>query len=250
MNRDREIIRMYEAGMTAPDISRSLLCGSSTVYRVLDEAGIRRRTSGRRRFSPRVEAQIVRGYNHGESYEALARKFGCSTYVIGRLVHATSRPRAAGGQKPLALKKNEVRSAIARYKRGESQQQIADDYGVSQSVISRVLRRSGIETRRVPSRHASWKGGRSLNADGYMLVLVRPDDPFAEMRNAAGYVLEHRLVMARKLGRPLGKDETVHHKNGNRADNRVTNLELRIGRHGKGSTHAHCPTCTCFGVHA
>lgn len=68
------------------------------------------------------------------------------------------------------------------------------------------------------------------NSCGYVLV-KHPTHPNSD---AAGFVMEHRLVMERHLGRLLTKKETVHHKNGVRNDNRIKNLELWTGNHATG----------------
>ena len=74
----------------------------------------------------------------------------------------------------------------------------------------------------VGDRNRSWKGGRQVTDQGYVMVLY----PQHHRAKKNGYVYEHILVMEKKIGRSLRKTEYVHHINGQRADNRPDNLEL------------------------
>lgn len=62
--------------------------------------------------------------------------------------------------------------------------------------------------------------------NGYVEVWLDPSSPFAGMANKDGYIYEHRLVMAQHLDRCLESDEEVHHRNKDKHDNRLENLEL------------------------
>jgi hypothetical protein len=67
--------------------------------------------------------------------------------------------------------------------------------------------------RKIQRRNGEWY----VNASGYYT------------RNFNGKSeLQHRVVMAQYLGRPLAKHENVHHRNGVRTDNRIENLELWV----------------------
>uniref|UniRef100_A0A6M3IQ88 Putative homing endonuclease n=1 Tax=viral metagenome TaxID=1070528 RepID=A0A6M3IQ88_9ZZZZ len=61
----------------------------------------------------------------------------------------------------------------------------------------------------------------------YKVVYVPKDSPFRIMANSKrASVREHRLIMAEYLGRPLKAWEIVHHRNGNKEDNKIENLSL------------------------
>lgn len=111
-------------------------------------------------------------------------------------------------------------------------------------------------TEQIGKANIHWKGGRIKTKHGYIMVRIYPDDFFYSMVCANGYVAEHRLVVAKALGRCLHRWEVVHHKEGFARDdnrypktlqlvtddrhkqitileNRIALLEGRIGRQDK-----------------
>lgn len=94
-----------------------------------------------------------------------------------------------------------------------------------------------------PAPAAPVGSGRAENR--YLIERIADDDPMVVMAGArrGQWVHQHRLVVARSLGRPLEAYETVHHINGDTRDNRLANLELRVKNHGKGVVLQ----CACCG---
>lgn len=129
--------------------------------------------------------------------------------------------------------KEEIRQL---YVSGKSIRQIALIYGVNMETMRRYCHRVGIylrsrgEATKIGHQTGNinhwWappnKGYQYTRNDGYV-CLSKVTHPNTD---STGRLYEHRKVMADILGRPLTKDEIVHHLNGNPSDNRRENLML------------------------
>lgn len=126
---------------------------------------------------------------------------------------------------------------VAMAEAGATLDAIGHAVGTNKRRVREYLTRHGIKRpdwREVPegghsmARNVSgelnpaWRGGRVIDDDGYVLLWMagHPDS------DAKGYVREHRLVMAKQLGRPLAAGEVVDHINGIKDDNRPENLRV------------------------
>ncbi len=83
---------------------------------------------------------------------------------------------------------------------------------------------------KIQPRSKKENGSGYKNKYGY-IILYLPNHPFS---GKTGKISEHRLVLGEHIGRKLYDDETVHHKNGKRDDNRLENLELKASIHLRG----------------
>lgn len=181
----------------------------------------------------------------------ICERFGLTRITVHRIAarHGVRRPV---GRQPKSFSRSQIDDMVLMARAGISQQKIANKYGVSQCKVSRIMDTEGVISSKGRSRrgekHGAWKGGIIKAESGYVSQWVSLDDDLAVMRNGMGYVAQHRLVMARHLGRPLTKTENVHHINGIRDDNRIENLELwtKPQPHGvRANETAHCATCSC-----
>ena len=116
------------------------------------------------------------------------------------------------------------------YNRKMTMFQIAKKYDCTKATIWKYFKKYNLKARKMAgSNHGSWKGGRVIKR-GY-LAIWNPTHPRA---NNVGYVKEHILVMQKKLGRLIKREEHIHHIDFDKMNNNIKNLWLcDINKHHK-----------------
>lgn len=159
-------------------------------------------------------------------------------------------PKRGEYKHPKTFRKR-VASLYAEGLSGEEISRLVDD-SVCAATARKYAREFGVVVRKSRSGSYRTERGPRQTQSGYLEVSVREDHPYAAMGKRSGNryrILEHRLRMAEHLGRPLSSNEWVHHINGKRDDNRIENLELRLGAHG-GKQRLVCANCGSHDVQA
>lgn len=140
------------------------------------------------------------------------------------------------------------------YASGSGYNSLQRKWKISPNRIKKILIEFGVRPRLQGCKedHSKWKGGitRKISSSGRVekFLFVEKDDPLHCMTDGEGrYAREHRIVMARHLGRPLTREETIHHINGDTLDNRLENLQLRSKNHGQGQKRI-CGDCGSHNV--
>jgi transposase len=241
---DARLIADYRAGKRTAQIAEEHGIRHGTIYKVLERNAEPRRGSAP--VTPTQEDKILAAYQAGEPVEATAARFGVTKRTVYNVIERRDEPkRGRPGPRTVDFEGADLHRIGELRAQGLTKGEIATEMRSGIDRVHRAFDTLGLSHARSRPRNGK---DRVRTRNGYAVVRLPSDDPLAVMAPpSSGYVMEHRVVMARHLGRPLEQHENVHHLNGDRLDNRIENLELWQKKQPQGIRTAdyHCPGCRC-----
>jgi transposase-like protein len=87
---EAEVVKQYLSGASLSDLARQYRCSSAGIGKILRRRDVPRRRRGNPGYqlTPEQDAQIVQGYEDGESIEQVAPRFGVNTRYVSRTLCA------------------------------------------------------------------------------------------------------------------------------------------------------------------
>lgn len=157
-----------------------------------------------------------------------------NTSTVTKILHergiSTNHNKRLAEKSRNGMRESEFKAFLQReYSLGKSMGTIGESLGITASAVRKYFVKYEIARRGKAdfmlcdfAKNPNWKGGRRKKTAGYVEIYC-PDHPNANKRKC---VYEHQLIVEKHIGRYIKKGEVVHHIDGNKANNDISNLLL------------------------
>lgn len=224
--RRQQLVSLYQAGNSMVECCQIMKAGQAVVQRYLKLEKVEIRPQGiphSKVWSPEKRKKCVELYQQGNTQYEIADLLKAGQAHVSKIL------AEEGIVFECRWTSKRIQQAIELYAEGHSISHCCKVMKTNGSTLRHYLKQSGVRLRtllEVVKRGAdnpNWKGGRAVIDGGYIYVKCPEDHPHP---TSNGYILEHRLVMEEKLGRYLLRTEVVHHRDKNKHNNLIENLEV------------------------
>jgi len=146
---EQEIVARYNNRETAARLGKAYGVASRTIRNALLRNGVTLRGSGEylRKLTAQQEREVVARYNAGEVTLQLGKAYGVADETIGHILRRHGVKLRSSGESRRKFSAQQEQEIIARYNAKEDTVQLGKAYGVSNSLIHKMLLRNGVATR-------------------------------------------------------------------------------------------------------
>lgn len=214
----QELVRLYTGGKTLAECCKILKAGQTVVMRYLSEEGVETRPAKKRGWSQERIDLCCRMYEEGRTIAEIAGAIHAATDHIARVLRSNGIPIRH------VWTDDKVAQLIELYESGKNIGECSRLMKTSRKTVRDYLKANGIRIR--PQSETLKYGLDNPRAKERIvseyIYIHAPDHPHACNRR----ILEHRFVMEQHIGRYLLPTEVVHHKDKNKHNNAIENLQL------------------------